>query len=74
MAEWNHIDDRYSNILVSVRRTTYKLVMDFIHLCSLSSMYLQQVGTMAKMAVALPLPFKYTFTHRKIRLGYGLQC
>ena len=32
----------------SIRRATYRLVMDFTHLCSQSSMYLQQLGTRAK--------------------------
>ena len=32
----------------SVRRATYRLVMDFTHLCLKSSMYMQQLGTSAK--------------------------
>ena len=43
----------------SVRRATYRLVMDFTHLCSQSSMYLQQIGTSVKMAVDLRLPANY---------------
>ena len=39
----------------SVRRATCRLMLDFTHFCSFSSMYLEQLGTRAKMAVALPL-------------------